>query len=216
LAEWRCSSTVIVALPRIWTYFRGEDLRPIHEALEGRGYLPKFSGSKNLRDTEGGVSIEFRIAGEYPGDGKPKPVSFPDPPNAVEVVNGIKCLNLVNLVEMKLASGMTAPERVADFGDVIKLARVLALGEAFAEKLNPYVRPKFEELVMDKRESRKFKLRWNKLSQASDTGAKLEAMLADGVILMSNADSAEFAWLVTIDPVVAAKYGMHEESEFMI
>src|SRR5580698_4004737 len=28
------------------------NLKLIHEALEGRGYLPKFSGSKNLRDTE--------------------------------------------------------------------------------------------------------------------------------------------------------------------
>ncbi len=38
-----------------------DDLRKIHEALEGRGYLPKFKGSKNLKDTNSGVAIEFGI-----------------------------------------------------------------------------------------------------------------------------------------------------------
>jgi hypothetical protein len=28
---------------------------------------------------ETGVCVEFVVAGEYPGDGKPKPVAFPDP-----------------------------------------------------------------------------------------------------------------------------------------
>lgn len=36
---------------------RKEDIRRIHENLDGRGYLPKFKGSKKLRDTEMGVSI---------------------------------------------------------------------------------------------------------------------------------------------------------------
>jgi hypothetical protein len=35
--------------------------------VEGRGYLPPFAGSKNLRDTESGVRIEFLVAGDYPG-----------------------------------------------------------------------------------------------------------------------------------------------------
>ena len=193
----------------------GEDLRKIHDAVEGRGYRPKFPGSKNLRDTEGGVTIEFLIAGEYPGDGKPKPVAFPNPSGSVEVVNGIKCLNLVSLVEMKLASGMTAPERVADFGDVIKLARILALGESFAENLNPYVRAKFKELVMDSRASRRFKLRLDKPVLAPESAAELASMAADGVMEEPDLESSEFTWLVTTDPVVAAKYDMHEESEFM-
>ena len=54
----------------------------IHAKLEGLGYVPPFTGSKNLRDTEHGVRIEFLIAGEFPGDGKPKPVAFPDPAEA--------------------------------------------------------------------------------------------------------------------------------------
>jgi hypothetical protein len=53
--------------------------KKIHDNLIGLGYLPKFPGSKHLKDTELGVSIEFLIAGEYPGDGKLKEVAFPDP-----------------------------------------------------------------------------------------------------------------------------------------
>src|SRR5262249_3543621 len=40
----------------------------------GRGYVEKFPGSKGMRDTEHGVAIDVLVAGEYPGDGKPKPV----------------------------------------------------------------------------------------------------------------------------------------------
>jgi hypothetical protein len=38
----------------------------------------KFPGSRGLRDTELGVTIDVLIAGDYPGDGQPKPVQFPD------------------------------------------------------------------------------------------------------------------------------------------
>src|ERR1700682_3580504 len=51
-----------------------EGLEEIHAKLEGLGYTPPFSGSKQLRDAESGVRIEFLVSGEYPGDGKPKPI----------------------------------------------------------------------------------------------------------------------------------------------
>ena len=53
-----------------------EGLATIHEQLEGRGYLPPFTGSKHLRDTELGVKVEFLVSGGYPGDGQPKPVAW--------------------------------------------------------------------------------------------------------------------------------------------
>ena len=65
---------------KTWTFLvTREGLKAIHAHLEGLGYVPPFSGSKNLRDTEHGVRIEFLIAGEFPGDGKPKPVAFLSP-----------------------------------------------------------------------------------------------------------------------------------------
>ena len=46
-----------------------EGLKEVHRELEGLGYRPPFQGSKNLRDTEHGVKIEFLVTGEFPGDG---------------------------------------------------------------------------------------------------------------------------------------------------
>jgi len=124
-------------------------LAHIHEALNGLGYVPPFAGSKNLRDVEDGVRIEFLITGEFPGDGKPKPVAFPDPspPEMTVERDGIRFLALVPLIELKLASGMTNPGRLKDLADVQELIRIRKLDEAFAEKLNPYVRGKYAELL---------------------------------------------------------------------
>jgi hypothetical protein len=121
-------------------------LEEIHRQLEGFGYVPPFQGSKHLRDAELGVKIEFLVTGDYPGDGKPKPVAFPDPQEVVVDLKGIPCINLPTLVELKLTSGMTAPGRLRDFGDIEQLINVLDLPRDFAAQLNPFVRVKFEEL----------------------------------------------------------------------
>lgn len=121
-----------------------DGLKAAQDALVGRGYRPAFQGSKNLRDTEHGVRIEFLISGEYPGDGKPKPVSFPDP-TAAEEITGVKCLNLAKVIELKLASG-TAPGRRKDLGDVQELIRILKIKKGFSNQLDPSVRSLFLEL----------------------------------------------------------------------
>lgn len=123
-----------------------DSLAAIHESLEGLGYLPPFTGSKNLRDTETGVRIEFLIAGEYPGDGKPKPVAFPDPAEVGVEIDGIRYISLPALVELKLASGMTNMGRLKDLGDVQEILRILDLPAEFSEQLNPFVRDKYLEL----------------------------------------------------------------------
>lgn len=123
-----------------------EGLAEIHARLDGLGYVPPFKGSKNLRDTETGVKIEFLVTGGFPGDGKPKPVAFPDPAAcAVEIETG-KYLGLPTLVELKLASGMTNLLRAKDIGDVIALIQECHLGAEFADQLNSYVREKYLEL----------------------------------------------------------------------
>lgn len=124
-----------------------DGLKTVHAHLEGLGYVPPFSGSKNLRDIEHGVRIEFLIAGEFPGDGKPKPVSFPEPEQAGVVIDGIRYLSLPKLVELKLASGMTGGiDRMKDLADVVELIKTIGLSAEFAAELNPYVRDKYLEL----------------------------------------------------------------------
>ncbi|MEI8382987.1 MAG: hypothetical protein WCJ09_22895 [Planctomycetota bacterium] len=123
-----------------------EGLQMIHENLTGRGYLESFAGSRSLRDTELGVKIEFLVAGGFPGDGKPKPVAFPDPALVAVELDGRKYIPLTTLVELKLASGMTNIHRLKDLADVQELTKSLQLPITFAEKLDPYVREKFCQL----------------------------------------------------------------------
>jgi hypothetical protein len=123
-----------------------EGLIEVHRQMEGLGYLPPFQGSKHLRDTEYGVRIEFLIAGDYPGDGKPKPVAFPDPDKASVEVAGMRVLQVPRLVELKLASGMTNAGRLADLGDVQNMIRTLGLPLDLADQLDPFVRDKYREL----------------------------------------------------------------------
>jgi len=124
-----------------------EGLQVFHRELVGLGYRPAFEGArKKLRSTLNGVAIEFIMEGEYPGDGKPKPVSFPRPSVASVDIEGVRVVTLEKLIELKLASGMTAPDRLKDLADVQELIKVKHLAKNFADKLNPYVREKYLEL----------------------------------------------------------------------
>jgi hypothetical protein len=124
-----------------------EGLQKFHDELVGLGYVPAFPGArKRLRATTDGVSIEVMTTGEYPGDGKPKPVSMPDPSQASTTIDGIRFVTLEKLVELKLASGISAPDRLKDLADVQELIKIRNLGEDFARGLDPYVRTKYLEL----------------------------------------------------------------------
>ena len=122
-------------------------LETIHKSLIGLGYRPLFEGSKNVRDTRTGVRIEFVVAGGYPGDGKPKPVAFPNPADVAVEIDGIRYVRLATLIELKLASGMTNPGRIRDLGDVQEIIRVLQLRDDFADRLHPFVREEFIRLA---------------------------------------------------------------------
>jgi hypothetical protein len=123
-----------------------QGLAELHRQLEGLGYLPPFQGSKQLRDTENGVKIEFLVTGEYPGDGKPKPIAFPKPEESGVDIQGIKFLQLPKLIELKLASGMTNPARRKDLADVQELIRELNLPLGFSSQLNPFVQATYDQI----------------------------------------------------------------------
>jgi len=123
-------------------------LNKFHEQLIGLGYAPAFPGArKRLRSTRDGVRIDVIASGEYPGDGKPKPVRFPNPLEASVEIDGVRFATLEKLIELKLASGMTAPDRLKDLADVQELIKIRGLSKHFGENLNPYVRKKYLELL---------------------------------------------------------------------
>jgi hypothetical protein len=131
-----------------------EGLETFHRELVGLGYAPAFQGArKRLRATKSNVPVEIIVAGEYPGDGKPKPISFPVPADASVEIDGVRVVTLEKLVELKLASGMTAPDRLKDLADVQELIKLRALDAGFADRLHPYVRERFLELLRAVEES---------------------------------------------------------------
>jgi len=123
-------------------------------ALSAHGY-PRFTEDIDLVMTsedlqkfrdELDVSVKVMTTGEFPGDGKPKPVSMPRPAEASIEIDGIKFVTLEKLVELKLASGISASDRLKDLADVQELIKIKRLDADFALKLDPYVRAKYLEL----------------------------------------------------------------------
>lgn len=118
-----------------------EGLEEFCRVLVGRGFVPAFPGATRMfRDAATGVSVEIIIAGEFPGDGKPKAVSFPDPALVAVEREGIKVIQLTKLIELKLASGLSAGDRLKDLADVQELIRVLNLPAELADQIDESVR----------------------------------------------------------------------------
>jgi len=110
-------------------------------------YNPDVTSYKRVYSVRHGIRITVMTTGEYPGDGKPKPVSMPEPNEAAIEIDGIQYVTFEKLIELKLASGMTARDRLKDLADVQELIKIRKLPEGFAERLNPYVRETFRELA---------------------------------------------------------------------
>ena len=124
-----------------------EGLEAFKQSFLGRGYILAFSGAqRTFRDTETQVRIEILITGDYPGDGKPKPISFPDPSTVYTERGGMRVIAIERLIELKLASGMSAAHRLRDLADVQDLIITLKLPIEFAEMLDDSVRETFRQL----------------------------------------------------------------------
>ena len=117
------------------------------EKLLGRGYILDFpEAEKSFRDTETNIKIEVITAGEFPGDGLPKPVAFPDPEGQTIEEDNVRVITLEKLIELKLASGLSATHRMRDLADVQDLIIGLKLPLNFMDKLDKSVRPEYQRI----------------------------------------------------------------------
>jgi len=124
-----------------------EGLAAYAEKCVGRGYVPAFTGArKTFRDTANNVRIEIITTGEYPGDGKPKPVAFPDPAQASVERDGVRVIRLEKLIELKLASGLSAAHRLRDLADVQDVIIALDLPLDLADRLDASVQGEYRRL----------------------------------------------------------------------
>ena len=105
-------------------------LDTIHRRLVGRGYL--FDGTqKRLRDLETGVIIDILVR-----EGSPDPVKRA----------GHHVLPLPKLIDLKLASGLAAADRIKDLADVQELIKALELPRDLGEELDSSVRDEYYRL----------------------------------------------------------------------
>ena len=124
-----------------------DGLERFRNRLVGRGYVLAFPGaSKTFRDAETKVKVEVITEGEYPGDGKPKPVVFPDPATARYSRDGYWIVTLEKLIDLKLASGLSAPHRMKDLVDIQELIGMLNLPIELADQLDESVRAEYRRL----------------------------------------------------------------------
>ncbi|MCC6737900.1 MAG: hypothetical protein IT452_02545 [Planctomycetia bacterium] len=127
-----------------------QGLARFKEHALGVGWVEKFKGSKGMKDAEFKVDVDVLTPDEKPGDGKTCPFNFPSPESLGQEVGGIwsglKLLPLRDLIELKLASGITLAGRLKDLADVQELIKANRLPKEFEGKLHPFVQSKYREL----------------------------------------------------------------------
>lgn len=100
----------------------------------------------SLHHSETNVKIEVITAGEFPGDGLPKPVAFPDPEDRTIEEDNVRVITLEKLIELKLASGSSATHRIRDLADVQDLIIALKLPLNLMDKLDKSVRSEYKRI----------------------------------------------------------------------
>lgn len=109
-------------------------------------YQQETVGRRRFIDRINKISIDILVSGHFPGSGEPGPVAFPDPAKVTQLIGKTCVVDLVTLVQMKLAA-----RRHYDFGDVANLIRVHDLNESFLKDLHPSLHQDFIECLEEKR-----------------------------------------------------------------
>jgi hypothetical protein len=131
-----------------------EGLTEFQRRFVSRNYESIPGRPRRFTDRTNGVKIDFLVAGRFPGSGKPGPIVYPDPSAVSEVVENTRVVDLVTLMQLKLAA-----RRYQDFADVVALIRVHDLDEAFAARLHPTVRGDYIECLEEKRREDEYEAR---------------------------------------------------------
>ena len=160
------------------------------------------------------MKVEFLVTGGYPGDGKPKPIAFPDPASVAVEMDGRSYIRLTSLIELKLASGMSSEQRGKDLVDIQQLIQAAHLPLDLASQLDPYVQEKYRALwALVWPVDRKYLRAWLRESLSKEM---LNNLQADGLSVdASRSESTENIFLATSDPLLAYRHEMQDEGEFL-
>jgi hypothetical protein len=123
-----------------------------------RLFVPKFYAPtdrpRRFVDRKTQRTLDILVTGLFPGSGKPGPLPFPDPSEVRELKQKVQYINLVTLVQLKLAA-----RRHQDFADVVNLITVYNLDESFLDRLHATVRQDFIECLEEKRREDEYNAR---------------------------------------------------------
>jgi hypothetical protein len=109
---------------------------------------------RRVVDRVNGIHIDVLVTGLFPGSGQPGPIAYPDPEGVAQVVEGNRVVDLVTLIQLKLAA-----RRYKDFGDVVELIRSNNLDESFEKGLHPTLRQDYIECLEEKRREDEYEAR---------------------------------------------------------
>jgi hypothetical protein len=110
--------------------------------------------ARRFVDKANQITLDILVTGHFPGSGKPGPIAYPDPAEVAETIKKIRVVDLVTLVQLKLAA-----RRHRDFGDVVELIRFNDLDESFAGRLHSSVRSDYFECLEEKRREDEYEAR---------------------------------------------------------
>jgi len=131
-----------------------EGLDEFRKRFVPKNYKEVPKRPRRFVDRTSEVTIDFLVTGFFPGSGKPGPIAYPDPGSVSQTIDNICVVDLVTLIELKLAA-----RRYYDFGDVVSLIRAHDLDESFQDNLHPSVHGDYIECLEEKRREDEYEAR---------------------------------------------------------
>jgi hypothetical protein len=131
-----------------------EGFEEFYKRFVGQDFDTIPGRKRRFTDRTNAVTLDILVTGMFPGSGQPGPVAYPDPAVVRERIENIDVVNLLTLIQLKLAA-----RRHQDFADVISLIRVHQLDESFADRLYPSVRGDYIECLGEKRREEEYEAR---------------------------------------------------------
>ena len=80
---------------------QGSVLTPSVVRIDARGNVIVGTRARRFLDRKNNVHLDVLVTGFFPGAGKPGPIAYPDPSQVSEVIQKIRVVDLVTLVQLK-------------------------------------------------------------------------------------------------------------------
>src|SRR5262245_64391213 len=77
-----------------------EGLAEFKRRFVPKNYQPVLGRPRRFKDRLNGVTLDFLVAGRFPGSGQPGPIAFPNPQDVRQTVGNIDYVKLITLIQL--------------------------------------------------------------------------------------------------------------------